>query len=121
MLSISLGFTRNAKEVMEFYASAFDYELQESDIWLGEQGEVVHGELNIYGNRLMFTDWKEEAEVFSGFTLSINLTDEQELRNRFNKLSAGAEILMPLAKVEWSECYGMIKDKFGVTWEFNLD
>ena len=48
MLSISLGFVGNSKEVMEFYASAFDYELQDSDIWLGEQGEVAYGELNIY-------------------------------------------------------------------------
>ena len=121
MLSISLDFKGNAKNAMEFYANVFEYTLSDSDIMLDENNKVAHGELKIYGITLMFTDWVEEVEKYSGFSLSINLDNEAELQHRFNKLSDGAEILMPLGKVSWSECYGMLKDKFGVTWQFNLD
>ena len=121
MLSANLEFNGNAKEVMDFYASVFGYELTENDIWFGENNQVAHGEFKIYGNTLMFSDVGHEVEPFSGFTLSINLTDEAELRDRFEKMSVDAQILMPIGKVEWSECYGLLKDKFGVTWQFNLD
>ena len=174
MLSTNLGFNGNAKEVMEFYGDVFGYEITENDIWLGENNQVAHGELKIYGNTLMFTDIEHQVQHSAGFSLSINLrvplqtpfghlfdkysatsstspngalhrvvvvssylntylqsdsnefidvplTDEAELRERFSKMSVGAEILLPIGKVEWSECYGLLKDKFGVTWQFNLD
>ena len=121
MLSTNLGFNGNAKEAMEFYGDVFGYEITENDIWLGENNQVAHGELKIYGNTLMFTDIEHEVQHFAGFSLSINLTDGAELHERFSKMSVGAEILMSIGKVEWSECYGLLKDKFGVTWQFNLD
>jgi len=120
MLSTNLSFNGNAREVMDFYADVFGYEITENDIWLDEDGKVAHGEFKIYGNTLMFTDTDEESS-FAGFTLSINLTNETELRNCFEKMSVGAEIVMPIGKVDWSECYGLLKDKFGVMWQFNLD
>lgn len=121
MLSINLEFNGNAKEAMDFYAHVFGYELMEDDIWWGENNQVAHGEFKIYENTLMFSDVDYEVERFSGFALSINLTNEKELRDRFDQMSVGAKILMPIGKTEWSECYGLLKDKFGVTWQFNLD
>ena len=51
----------------------------------------------------MFSDVTHEVKSFSGFALSINLTNEQELRERFDKISVQAEILMPIGKTDWSE------------------
>lgn len=121
MLSINLEFNGNAKEAMDFYAQVFGYEIKDSDIWLGENGLIAHGEFKIYGNTLMFSDVSHVVERFSGFSLSINLSDETELRERFAKISQESQILMPIGKVDWSECYGLLKDQFGVTWQFNLD
>lgn len=95
--------------------------MKETDIWDGEEGLVAHGEITIYGRRLMLADVDFDNEIFAGFSLAINLTDEAELRARFSALSEDAEILMPLGATEWSKCYGLLKDKFGVTWQFNLD
>ena len=121
MLSIMLEFNGNAKEVMNFYADVFGYEITENDIWFGENNQVTHGEFKIYGHTLMFSDGAHEVRNFTGFSLAINLTDEEELRDRFDKMSIDAQILMPIGKVEWSECYGALIDKFGVAWQFNLD
>ena len=69
----------------------------------------------------MLADVSFDNDNFAGFSLSINLTDEGELKRIYDALSDGADIIMPLQKVEWSQCYGLLKDKFGVTWQFNLD
>ncbi|MCL1899989.1 MAG: VOC family protein [Promicromonosporaceae bacterium] len=121
MLSTNLEFNGNAREAMEFYAKVFGHELQDADIWPGPDGQVAHGQFKIYGNDLMFTDVAHDVAGFSGFALSINLTDEAELRDRFEKMSDGAQVLIPIGKVEWSECYGLLRDRFGVAWQFNLD
>ena len=122
MFSTNLEFNSNARAAMDFYANVFSYEIvEETDIWLWENGTVAHGEITIYGNRLQFSDVEHIVTGYNGFSFSINLTDENELRNRYNKMSVDAEIIMPLGKVDWSECYGLLKDKFGVQWQFNLD
>lgn len=121
MLSINLEFNGNAKDAMDFYAQVFDYDLKDGDIWLGENGLIAHGEFKIHGHTLMFSDVAHQVEDYSGFALSINLTSETALRQEFEKMSQGAQVLMPMGKVDWSECYGLLKDRFGVTWQFNLD
>ena len=122
MFSTNLEFNGNAKAAMDFYAEVFGYEITKNDIWYWEDGRegVAHGEITIYGNRLQFSD-VEHAVNYGGFSFSINLINEEELRDRYNKMSVGAEIIMPLGKVEWSACYGFLKDKFGIHWQFNLD
>lgn len=69
----------------------------------------------------MLADVDSDNDTFAGFSLSINLTDEDELKKIYNALSAGADVILPLQKVEWSQYYGLLKDKFGVTWQLQLD
>ena len=45
---------------------------------------------------------------------------EEEIDERFKQLSAGGEILMPLQKYPFSEKFGWLEDKFGVSWQLNL-
>lgn len=121
MITTALNFNGCAEEALNFYANIFGYELQETDVYKWENGLIGHAELTIYGKRLAVADVDFDNDKFAGFSLSINLTDETELKKIYTALSDGAEIVMPLAKVKWSECYGLLKDKFGVTWQFNLD
>jgi len=119
MLAIALNFSGNAEEALNFYAKVFGYKIKDTDVDKGENGLIIHAELTIYGNRLMLSD-AETDSTFSGFLLSVVLGDEVELKQVFTALSDGAEILAPLAKVDFSECYGVLKDKFGVTWQICL-
>ena len=119
MFTIALNFTRNAEAALNFYAKAFDYEIQDTDVDKGENGLITHAELTIYGNRLMLSDTETDTH-FAGFTLAIVLSEADEIKRIYTALSDDAEIIMPLAKVEFSECYGVLKDKFGVTWQICL-
>ena len=121
MFTTALNFNGKAKEAVNFYANTFGYEIKDGDIHHWENGLVAHAEMIIYGRKLMLADVDFDNDHFAGFSLSINLTDEDELKSIYNALSTEADIIMPLQKVEWSECYGLLKDKFGVTWQFNLD
>ena len=121
MLTTALNFNGKAEEALSLYAKVFEYELKSEDIHKWDSGLIAHAEIIIYGNKLMLADMEFDNESFAGFSLAINLTEIDEITRVYSALSDGAEIIMPLSKVEWSECYGLLKDKFGVTWQFNLD
>jgi PhnB protein len=58
---------------------------------------------------------------FKGFSLSISKPTEAEAKKIFNALSAGGKVDMPLGKTFWSPCFGMLTDKFGVSWMVGVD
>ncbi len=47
----------------------------------------------------------------------VNCTTEKEAEDLWNKLSNGGKVLMPLDKYPFSEKYGWLEDKFGVSWQ----
>lgn len=46
---------------------------------------------------------------------------QHQLTGYWHKLSAGAAIVQPLARAGWSPLYGMLKDRFGITWVLDLE
>ncbi len=63
----------------------------------------------------------EEKKSNSNITLNLNIKDEEEAKSIFAKLSAGAEIKMPLTKTFWAKQFGMLTDKFGINWMVNCE
>ncbi|MBL7261171.1 hypothetical protein [Paractinoplanes lichenicola] len=47
-------------------------------------------------------------------------TDAEELTGYWKALSEGATVIEELATSAWSPLYGMLKDRFGVTWVLDL-
>jgi PhnB protein len=58
-----------------------------------------------------------------GDTISVSLSgdDETELRGYWDGLADGATVLQPLEKAPWGGSFGMLKDRFGVTWLVNIN
>ena len=54
--------------------------------------------------------------AFKGFSLSLTLTDKDKAERLFTALSDGGEVQMPLAETFWSPLFGMVTDRFGVSW-----
>jgi len=54
--------------------------------------------------------------AFRGFSLSLSLTDPAQAERLFAALAEGGRIQMPLAKTFWSPLFGMVADRFGVSW-----
>jgi len=126
-----LSFKDNARQAMEFYRSVFGGKLQVATFKdyqaaqdPSEENLVMHADLQgDHGLALMASDTPRrmgEARPMSGFSLSLSGDNEKELTGWFNKLSAGGKVTQPLVKAQWGDTFGMLVDKFGVTWLVNI-
>jgi PhnB protein len=61
-----------------------------------------------------------EYKPGTNFSMSLSGDNEAELKDYFEKLSAGGNITMPLEKAIWGDTFGMCTDKFGVPWLVNI-
>ena len=60
------------------------------------------------------------TELF-GLLLSLTARDEAEADRLFAALAEGGEVQMPLAKTFFSPRFGMVADRFGVSWMIVVD
>lgn len=124
-----LFFNGRSDEAIAFYQDAFGAE-PVMRMTFGESPEptpmplpdgwdkkVMHASLKVGDMLLMLSDGGcADATKFEGFRLSLACDDEASARKAFDKLAAGGDVQMPLAKTFWSPLFGMLTDKFGVGW-----
>jgi PhnB protein len=53
---------------------------------------------------------------FQGFSLSLAVPSEPEADRVFNALTEGGQVKLPLTKTFFSPRFGMVEDRFGVSW-----
>ena len=136
-----LNFRGTARAALDFYRSVFGGEVTAAtyaDLGMPADApgadKVVFGQLAAAnGFRLMAYDVPgEEAEgsALAGSTRRENgltLTDRtffqslrgeslEEVEAAWSALAEGAEIIEPFAASAWSAGFGMLTDRFGVTW-----
>lgn len=52
----------------------------------------------------------------NAFFVSVRSDTADEIRALWDKLADGAQVVHALAPAPWTPLYGMLKDRFGVTW-----
>lgn len=83
----------------------------------GSQDKVMHSSFRIGETVLMASDGLCSGQpAFQGVSLSVTALDEADARRRFDALAQGGQVEMPLGKTFWSPCFGMVKDRFGLSW-----
>lgn len=50
------------------------------------------------------------------FFISLRGTDVDEVSELWQKLSEGAAVIEPIAQSQWAPLFGMLTDRFGITW-----
>ncbi len=83
-------------------------------------GQVVSGN----GFRVMAYDVPSDLEWDAGiipFFVSVRGNDADELSGYWEKLRDGGTVIQPLGPAGWSPLYGMVRDKFGVTWVLDIE
>ena len=84
--------------------------------------KIMHSAMTVGDTTVMLSDgMSAEAVSFAGVTLSITADDETQAKRLFDALAVGGKVFMPLRKTFWSPCFGMVSDKFGVSWMVGLD
>jgi len=84
--------------------------------------KIMHATVRIGEATLMASDGRcEGKQDFEGFALSITVPNEAEAERVFAALGEGGLITMPLEKTFWTAKFGMLQDRFGVTWMVSIE
>jgi predicted 3-demethylubiquinone-9 3-methyltransferase (glyoxalase superfamily) len=108
-----LWFDGNAKEAADLYCSVFD-----SSTIKSENPFVVM--FDLLGQTFMGLNGGDTHKINPSISFMVTYQNEEEIRNAWELLSIKGNVLMPLDKYDWSECYGWVEDKFDVNWQLYL-
>ena len=79
--------------------------------------KIMHASFRIGDTTIMASDGRCLGQpTFKGFALSLTVKDEAEADRVFGALSDGGQVQMPLTKTFFSPRFGMVADRFGVSW-----
>ena len=106
----------NAYPIMRMLAKESPVPMQPENPQPGWEDRVVHAELRIADGILMVSDGCGDTPAFEGFSLSLCLPTREDAHKAFDALADGGKVKMPLDKTFWSPCFGMVQDRFGVSW-----
>jgi predicted 3-demethylubiquinone-9 3-methyltransferase (glyoxalase superfamily) len=122
-----LMFDGAAEEAMNFYVSLFKGSqiLQVERYGPGEQrpeGKIKRAKFILSGHDLICIDspMKLPFTFTPSFSLFVDCADVAELDEAFRQLSVGGQVLLPLGDYEFSTKFGWLNDRFGVSWQLNL-
>lgn len=83
----------------------------------GSENKVMHMNMRIGETTVLASDGRCEGKPnFQGFSLSLTVPNDADAKRLFNALSDGGQVQMPLGKTFFSSSFGMVADKFGVSW-----
>ena len=108
-----LWFNGNAKAAAEYYCSIFKNSKITVDTPL-----VVNFELD--GKKFMGLNGGPNFTFTAAISFFVLLESIDQTNEVWNKLIEGGQALMPIDKYPWSERYGWVQDKFGLTWQVSI-
>ena len=119
--SVTPSFSfKDCKKAIEFYKKALDAKVIEEHPGPGGKG-TMHAVIQIGNSRIMMGDEQPgmscpSAETLGNSPISIFVYVE-DVDAAFKKaVTAGGEVLMPVADMFWGDRCGNFKDPFGYTW-----
>jgi len=130
-LEMFINFNGNCREAAEFYAGVFKssvnnlmtygeappdpgYTVPETD-----KDRIIYAGIPFGNMVMMLMDYPSDSEMTVGDNIhpTISTDEKDEVTRIFNELKEGGEVFVELGATFFSEWYGMVKDKFGVTWQ----
>ncbi len=94
-----------------------------------EEGQEIHGqppgqamvvEMELAGHRLSALNGGPAFKITPAISLFVQIGTEREVDALWEGLAADGSVLMPLDRYEWSDRYGWLVDRFGLTWQIAL-
>lgn len=130
-----LFFEGRTEEALEFYRRALGAEVlmlmrfSESPdpvppgmIPAGAENKVMHASFAIGGAEIMASDGRCAGTTnFGGISVSLSVPDEETADRFFAALSEGGQVQMPIGRTFWSPRFGVVADRFGVSWMIGVE
>ena len=125
-----LYFEGRCEEAIEFYRKALGAEVtmlmrykdspephQPGMVPPGAENKVMHTSFRIGETTVMASDGLCSGKPdFKGVSLTITVPNDNEAEQLFAALGDGGKVQMPLTKTFFSTRFGMVADRFGVSW-----
>ena len=122
----------NGMEAIEFYKEALGAqvlfvqkfeEMPGYDIPEAAKGRVSHALLKAGETELMISDTFPGSpyQIGNQVAVCIMTDDAAEARRIFDALQSGGRVDMPLQETFWSPAYGIVTDKFGVSFNISTE
>jgi PhnB protein len=122
-----LFFEGRTEEALDFYSAALGAEVEAihrfkdspdpNEIPPAGGDKVMHVTFTVGDTTIMASDgYCRGTPNFQGFSLSLNVRTEAEAERFFAVLSDGGKVQVPLARTFFSPRFGVVSDRFGVSW-----
>jgi PhnB protein len=124
-----LFFDGRCEEAIEFYRGALGAEVrmltrfkdspeqQPGMVPPGGENKIMHANLRIGDTEILASDGRCMGQPsFQGFALALTARDGMQAEQWFDALADGGTVQMPLTKTFFSPKFGMLSDRFGVSW-----
>lgn len=131
----TLNFSGRTEEALKFYTEALNAETvflmrfrespDQSHSHAGTEDLIFHATFRIEGTEFMASDVgcmdEKSRTLFSGFSLALQLSSVDKAKRMFDALSREGRVVVPLAESAFTAWYGIVLDRFGVSWKINVD
>ncbi len=127
-----LSFDGNCAEAMHFYEKTLGGTIKvmmsgsqvpvQDEMAAAFGDRILNSQLELPGGTMLYggdCPTHMPYEGIKGVSLTLNFDTVEEGEEIFNKLADGGQVFMPYAPTFWAEKFGMVTDKFGVTWVVN--
>lgn len=124
-----LWFDSNAEEAANFYVSLFPASQIDKLLRYGTEGQEITGkqpgtvmtvEFELAGYRFTGLNGGPQFSFTPAISFWVQCETAAEVDALWARLTEGGNVFMPLDKYAWSEKYGWVQDKFGLTWQIGL-
>lgn len=125
-----LNFDGRCEEALEFYKRTLGAEVtclmrfkdspepcDPNMVPPGNENKVMHSSFRVGETELMASDCScQGREKFQGFSLALQVVNDAEAERLFAVLGDGGQVQMPMAKTFFSSRFGVVADRFGLSW-----
>ncbi len=130
-----LVFNGNCREAITYYEEVLDAKVSflqtfaktpEAAFPLPDdlKNLIFHAILDVSGESIMLSDNPPGIEprvTGDNVTLALSISSMDRIKKIFSAFAKAGKCIVELQKTFWSECAGIVRDKFGVTWSLEYN
>ena len=131
----TLNFYGRTEEAVKFYCQTIEAETlflmrfrdcpDRSQLRPGMEDKIFHTTFRIGSTKFMSSDCGCETPpagpAHVGFSLALRVETPEKAERFFASLSDGGQIQIPLLKTFFAERYGIVVDRFGISWKIMVE